>query len=168
MVRKHCDKGAQVDGFKSNSRLGGGSCWSLLCHWWIIRCASCYEVPRNGKRSLYYLVPLKLMILKPFQYEFSTNGLLLEAITHASDQESGVGYCYQIYNMMDKTTLEEFAPSEKEICDLYDLSNSFHVGLKELLDLLLLISSHFYFFLTAHYFADDEFELESDVFDGNI
>lgn len=29
-------------------------------------------------------------------YEFSTKGLLLEAITHASDQESGGGYCYEV------------------------------------------------------------------------
>ncbi|CAL5419477.1 unnamed protein product [Camellia sinensis] len=29
-------------------------------------------------------------------YEFSIRGLLLEAITHASEQELGVGYCYQI------------------------------------------------------------------------
>ncbi|GAB2213386.1 hypothetical protein Drorol1_Dr00021423 [Drosera rotundifolia] len=73
MVRKHWDKGALVDGFKSSSRLCRGSCWSLLCHWWIIRRASCYEVPGNGKRSLYYLVPLKLMILKPSKPRFNMN-----------------------------------------------------------------------------------------------
>jgi endoribonuclease Dicer len=29
-------------------------------------------------------------------YEFSAKGLLQEAITHASEQEVGVGYCYQV------------------------------------------------------------------------
>ncbi len=29
-------------------------------------------------------------------YMFSTKGLLQEAITHASEQELGVGYCYQV------------------------------------------------------------------------
>lgn len=29
-------------------------------------------------------------------YIFSTKGLLQEAITHASEQEAGVGYCYQV------------------------------------------------------------------------
>ena len=29
-------------------------------------------------------------------YEFSVKGLLQEAITHASQQELGVGYCYQV------------------------------------------------------------------------
>lgn len=29
-------------------------------------------------------------------YEFSTKGLLHEAITHASEQESGVGCCYEV------------------------------------------------------------------------
>lgn len=29
-------------------------------------------------------------------YEFSVKGLLLEAITHATEQELGVGYCYQV------------------------------------------------------------------------
>jgi endoribonuclease Dicer len=30
------------------------------------------------------------------RYEFSAQGLLQEAITHASEQEVGVGYCYQV------------------------------------------------------------------------
>lgn len=30
------------------------------------------------------------------EYEFSVKGLLLEAITHATEQEHGVGYCYQV------------------------------------------------------------------------
>lgn len=29
-------------------------------------------------------------------YEFAVKGLLLEAITHTSDQELGVNYCYQV------------------------------------------------------------------------
>ncbi|XP_009363041.2 endoribonuclease Dicer homolog 3a-like isoform X1 [Pyrus x bretschneideri] len=39
-------------------------------------------------------------------YEFSTKGLLLEAITHASDQESGDGYCYERLEFLGDSVLD--------------------------------------------------------------
>ncbi|GMH08010.1 hypothetical protein Nepgr_009850 [Nepenthes gracilis] len=39
-------------------------------------------------------------------YEFSVKGLLLEAITHASEQESGVGYCYQRLEFLGDSVLD--------------------------------------------------------------
>ncbi|KAA8546198.1 hypothetical protein F0562_003063 [Nyssa sinensis] len=39
-------------------------------------------------------------------YEFSVKGLLLEAITHASEQELGVGYCYQRLEFLGDSVLD--------------------------------------------------------------
>ncbi|KAL7196180.1 hypothetical protein ACSBR1_036234 [Camellia fascicularis] len=39
-------------------------------------------------------------------YEFSIKGLLLEAITHASEQELGVGYCYQRLEFLGDSVLD--------------------------------------------------------------
>jgi endoribonuclease Dicer len=39
-------------------------------------------------------------------YKFSVKGLLLEAITHASVQESGVGYCYQRLEFLGDSVLD--------------------------------------------------------------
>ncbi|XP_018503569.2 endoribonuclease Dicer homolog 3a isoform X1 [Pyrus x bretschneideri] len=39
-------------------------------------------------------------------YEFSTKGLLLEAMTHASDQESGGGYCYERLEFLGDSVLD--------------------------------------------------------------
>ncbi|GAB2276325.1 Belongs to the helicase [Dionaea muscipula] len=40
------------------------------------------------------------------QYEFFSKGLLLEAITHASEQESSVGYCYQRLEFLGDSVLD--------------------------------------------------------------
>lgn len=39
-------------------------------------------------------------------YEFSVKGLLLEAITHATEQELGVGYCYQRLEFLGDSVLD--------------------------------------------------------------
>ncbi|KAI3454024.1 hypothetical protein Pfo_010687 [Paulownia fortunei] len=39
-------------------------------------------------------------------YEFSTKGLLLEAITHATEPEQGVGYCYQRLEFLGDAVLD--------------------------------------------------------------
>ncbi|KAK6129787.1 hypothetical protein DH2020_036494 [Rehmannia glutinosa] len=39
-------------------------------------------------------------------YEFSTKGLLLEAITHESEREQGVGYCYQRLEFLGDAVLD--------------------------------------------------------------
>ncbi|XP_021756558.1 endoribonuclease Dicer homolog 3-like [Chenopodium quinoa] len=39
-------------------------------------------------------------------YDFSTKGLLLEAITHLTEQESGVGYCYERLEFLGDAVLD--------------------------------------------------------------
>ncbi|KAJ9548492.1 hypothetical protein OSB04_021035 [Centaurea solstitialis] len=59
--------------------------------------------------SLHTLTP-KLNVIESLEsklgYEFQVKGLLLEAITHASDQEQGAGYCYQRLEFLGDSVLD--------------------------------------------------------------
>ncbi|KAL5729601.1 helicase protein [Ranunculus cassubicifolius] len=61
----------------------------------------------NANTSLWPEFSSKLQMLeKKLKYSFMIKGLLLEAVTHASQQELGVGYCYQRLEFLGDSVLD--------------------------------------------------------------
>ncbi|KAI3514031.1 hypothetical protein L1887_12347 [Cichorium endivia] len=122
LLGKFCDLGHRWMGSKTVSDcvealvgayyVGGGLTGALHCMKWLgISCEldpSCINEAINIA-SLHAYTP-KLDVLECLEskigYEFVVKGLLLEAITHASDQEQGVGYCYQRLEFLGDSVLD--------------------------------------------------------------
>lgn len=115
MIGKCCDMGHRWLGSKTVSDcvealvgayyVGGGLTGALHCMRWLG--VSCELEPSRIKEaieiaSLHTYIP-KLDVIESLEkklgYEFVVKGLLLEAITHASDQDQGVGYCYEVSDL---------------------------------------------------------------------
>lgn len=55
------------------------------------------EAKISASHSIHHSKVIKIGLLESkLSYVFSVKGLLLEAITHPSHRESGLGYCYQV------------------------------------------------------------------------
>ncbi|KAK9055311.1 hypothetical protein SSX86_026393 [Deinandra increscens subsp. villosa] len=92
--------------------VGSGMTAALHCMKWLG--ISCELNPSRVNEaiksaSLHSYTP-KLDVLQTVEsklgYEFSAKGLLLEAITHASNQDQGVGYCYQRLEFLGDSVLD--------------------------------------------------------------
>lgn len=122
LLGKCCDLGHRWIGSKTVSDcvealvgayyVGGGLTGALHCMKWLG--ISCELDPSRINEaiqiaSLHAYTP-KLDVLECLEskigYEFVVKGLLLEAITHASDQEQGVGYCYQRLEFLGDSVLD--------------------------------------------------------------
>ncbi|KAK9079342.1 hypothetical protein SSX86_001013 [Deinandra increscens subsp. villosa] len=122
LTGKCCDMGHRWLGSKTISDcvealvgayfVDGGLTGALHCmKWFGISCeldpSRVYEAIKIA--SLHVYTP-KLDVLQSLEsklgYEFSVKGLLLEAITHASNQEQGVGYCYERLEFLGDSVLD--------------------------------------------------------------
>ncbi|GAB2250760.1 hypothetical protein Droror1_Dr00017010 [Drosera rotundifolia] len=122
MVGKHCDKGHRWMGSKTIADcvealigayyVAGGLPAALHVMNWL---GMEVDIEHSHVADVIYRASLLSCTLKAddikaleakIQYEFSTKGLLLEAITHASEQESGVGYCYQRLEFLGDSVLD--------------------------------------------------------------
>ncbi|KAL8216944.1 hypothetical protein R6Q57_023781 [Mikania cordata] len=122
LTGKRCDRGHRWLGSKSISDcvealvgayfVAGGLTGALHCMKWLgINCE--LDPSRVNEAiqiaSLHTYSP-KLDVLQGLEsklgYEFVVKGLLLEAITHASNQEQGVGYCYERLEFLGDSVLD--------------------------------------------------------------
>ncbi|KAI3514025.1 hypothetical protein L1887_12341 [Cichorium endivia] len=122
MIGKYCDVGHRWMGSKTVSDcvealvgayyVGGGLTGALHCMKWLgISCELHPSLINEAINiaSLHTYTP-KLDVIESLEskigYEFVVKGLLLEAITHASAQEQGVGYCYQRLEFLGDSVLD--------------------------------------------------------------
>ncbi|KAI3682095.1 hypothetical protein L2E82_50127 [Cichorium intybus] len=122
MIGKYCDVGHRWMGSKTISDcvealvgayyVGGGLTGALHCMKWLgISCELHPSLINEAINiaSLHTYTP-KLDVIEILEskigYEFVVKGLLLEAITHASAQEQGVGYCYQRLEFLGDSVLD--------------------------------------------------------------
>lgn len=112
VVGKCCDRGHRWMGSKTISDcvealigayyVGGGLTAALYLMKWLsigseLEPSLVDEAITNASLHSYIPKAKEIEILESkLAYEFSTKGLLLEAITHASQQELEVGFCYQV------------------------------------------------------------------------
>lgn len=113
MVGKCCDRGHRWMSSKTISDcvealigayyVGGGLVAAVQLMKWLgldaeIQPSMLDEAIKTASLRSYSPKATEIAILESkLEYEFSVKGLLLEAITHASDeQELGLGYCYQV------------------------------------------------------------------------
>ncbi|KAL9272676.1 Endoribonuclease Dicer homolog 3a-like protein [Drosera capensis] len=122
MVGKHCDKGHRWMGSKTIADcvealvgayyVAGGLPAALHVMKWLgievdMEHSHVADVIARASLLPYTLKADDIKALEAkIQYEFSTKGLLLEAFTHASEQESGVGYCYQRLEFLGDSVLD--------------------------------------------------------------
>lgn len=122
LIGKCCDMGHRWMGSKTISDcvealvgahyVGGGLISAIHCMRWLgVGCELVESRIDEAVRiaSLHTFTP-KLNVIESLEsklgYEFRVKGLLLEAITHASDQEQGVGYCYQRLEFLGDSVLD--------------------------------------------------------------
>ncbi|XP_024966955.1 endoribonuclease Dicer homolog 3a isoform X2 [Cynara cardunculus var. scolymus] len=122
LIGKCCDMGHRWMGSKTISDcvealigayyVAGGLTGAICCMKWLsVSCELDESRIDEAVRiaSLHKFAP-KLNVIKNLEsklgYEFRVKGLLLEAITHASDQEQGVGYCYQRLEFLGDSVLD--------------------------------------------------------------
>ncbi|KAL7001836.1 Endoribonuclease Dicer 3a [Sarracenia purpurea var. burkii] len=112
VIGKCCDKGHRWMGSKTISDcvealigayyVGGGLSAALQLMKWLgidaeLELSLVDETIRSASLHSYFPKAKEIEVLESkLGYEFSVKGLLLEAITHASEQELGVDYCYQV------------------------------------------------------------------------
>ncbi|GJW78864.1 endoribonuclease Dicer homolog 3a isoform X1 [Tanacetum coccineum] len=122
MIGKFCDLGHRWLGSKTISDcvealvgayyVDGGLTGAIHCMNWLG--ISCELNPSRITEaikiaSLYTYTPRKDVlqtIEEKLGYEFGEKGLLVEAITHASCQDQGVGYCYQRLEFLGDSVLD--------------------------------------------------------------
>ncbi|XP_057957753.1 endoribonuclease Dicer homolog 3a [Malania oleifera] len=122
VVGKSCDRGHRWMGSKTVSDcvealigayyVGGGLVAALSLMKWFGIVAELEpllveEAIRTASLRTYFSKVKEIQILESkLGYEFSVKSLLLEAITHASEQELGVGYCYQRLEFLGDSVLD--------------------------------------------------------------
>ncbi|KAL4571164.1 hypothetical protein LXL04_017915 [Taraxacum kok-saghyz] len=122
MLGKCCDLGHRWMGSKTIADcvealvgayyVGGGLTAAIHCIKWLGLNCELNPLSINEAiqiASFHTYIP-KLDVLQCIEakigYEFGVKGLLLEAITHASDHEHGVGYCYQRLEFLGDSVLD--------------------------------------------------------------
>ncbi|KAK9273818.1 hypothetical protein L1049_018629 [Liquidambar formosana] len=122
VVGKHCDRGHRWMGSKTISDcvealigayyVGGGLIAALRLMKWLgidaeLEPSLVVEAINSASLRSYVPKPNEIKTLESkLGYEFSVKGLLLEAITHASEQELGVSYCYQRLEFLGDSVLD--------------------------------------------------------------
>ncbi|GAB4854001.1 helicase [Ancistrocladus abbreviatus] len=122
LVGKSCDKGHRwmvsktladcVEALIGAYYVGGGLMAALHLMKWLgieadIRQSYLDEAINRASLLSYTTKANEIRVLETkMGYEFSVKGLLLEAITHATEQESGVGYCYQRLEFLGDSVLD--------------------------------------------------------------
>ncbi|KAF7134712.1 hypothetical protein RHSIM_Rhsim08G0003600 [Rhododendron simsii] len=122
VVGKCCDRGHRWMGSKTISDcvealigayyVGGGLTAALYLMKWLsigseLEPSLVDEAITNASLHSYIPKAKEIEILESkLAYEFSTKGLLLEAITHASQQELEVGFCYQRLEFLGDSVLD--------------------------------------------------------------
>lgn len=112
VVGKCCDRGHRWMGSKTIADcaealigayyVGGGLVAALHMIKWLgidAELDPSLVVEASNTAALRSYVPMANEIAtleSKLQYEFTTKGLLQEAITHASEQKPEIGYCYQV------------------------------------------------------------------------